>query len=143
ESILNKPGALSPDEYEMIKLHPEMGDSIGAELGLSDEQRAIIRYHHERWDGRGYPSGLAQQEVPVLARIVAVADAFDSMTSKRADRGAMEEEVAIQELLDNAGTQFDPEVVKVFVAMRSDRRGDQEHVDGKTVRRQIECFRCQ
>ncbi len=129
DSILNKPGALSIDEYEVIKRHPTIGESIVSELGLSEEQRAIIRHHHERWDGRGYPSGLAQGEIPLLARIVAVADAFDSMTSKRAYRGAMMESTAIQELLDNAGKQFDPEVVEVFVAIRGGRPGDHERFD--------------
>jgi HD-GYP domain-containing protein (c-di-GMP phosphodiesterase class II) len=72
---------------------------------------------------------LAQAQIPLLARIVAVADAFDSMTSKRAYRGAMGESAAIQELVDNAGKQFDPEVVEVFVASRGGRPGDQEHFD--------------
>jgi putative nucleotidyltransferase with HDIG domain len=118
DSILNKPGALSIDEYEVIKRHPAIGESMVSELGLSEEQRAIIRHHHERWDGNGYPGGLAQGQIPLLARIVAVADAFASMTSERAYRGAMGESAAIQELLDNAGKQFDPEVVEVFVASR-------------------------
>ena len=129
ESILNKPGPLSTEEYEVVKRHPVIGESMVDALGLSEEERAIIRHHHERWDGGGYPGGLAQGQIPFLARIVAVADAFDSMTSNRAYRGAMGESAAIQELLDNAGKQFDPEVVEVFVASRGDRPGDQERFD--------------
>ena len=121
DSILNKPAGLTTGEYELIKRHPVIGDSIVRELGLSAEERSIIRHHHERWDGRGYPDGLAQCEIPMLARIVAVADAFDSMTSGRAYRKAMFESWAIQELHDHAGGQFDPEVVEAFVASREDQ----------------------
>jgi response regulator RpfG family c-di-GMP phosphodiesterase len=121
DSILNKPASLTAGEYEQIKRHPVIGDSIVRELGLSAEERSIIRHHHERWDGRGYPDGLARRDIPVLARIVAVADAFDSMTSGRAYRKAMLESWAIRELHDHAGKQFDPEVVEAFVASRKDQ----------------------
>jgi response regulator RpfG family c-di-GMP phosphodiesterase len=121
DSILNKPAGLTAGEYELIKRHPVIGDSIVRELGLSAEERSIIRHHHERWDGRGYPDGLARREIPMLARIVAVADAFDSMTSGRAYRKAMFESWAIQELHDHAGAQFDPEVVEAFVTSRKDQ----------------------
>jgi putative nucleotidyltransferase with HDIG domain len=115
DSILNKPAALTPEEYELIKKHPVIGESIVLELGLNQEQRAIIRHHHERWDGRGYPDGLAAEEVPLLARIVAVADAFDSMTSLRAYRAKMSQADAVRELLANIGKQFDPTVVAAFL----------------------------
>jgi putative nucleotidyltransferase with HDIG domain len=115
DSILNKPAALTPEEYELIKKHPIIGESILLELGLNQEQRAIIRHHHERWDGRGYPDGLAAEEVPLLARIVAVADAFDSMTSLRAYRARMGRADAIRELLANVDKQFDPKVVAAFL----------------------------
>ncbi len=134
DSILNKPGALSLDEYEVIKRHPVIGESIVSELGLSEEQRQIIRHHHERWDGRGYPNGLAGREIPLLARIVAVADAFDSMTSKRAYRGAMTESSAIRELLSHAGRQFDPEIVEAFIATRDGRREDWDRCDEQTTK---------
>jgi putative nucleotidyltransferase with HDIG domain len=115
DKILNKPASLTPEEYELIKKHPVIGESIVAELGLNREQRAIIRHHHERWDGKGYPDGLMGEEVPLLARIVAVADAFDSMTSLRAYRASMSEYDAIEELRANLGRQFDPEVVMAFL----------------------------
>jgi HD-GYP domain-containing protein (c-di-GMP phosphodiesterase class II) len=115
DGILNKPAALTPEEYELIKKHPVIGESIVLELGLNREQRSIIRHHHERWDGRGYPDGLAEEDVPLLARIVSVADAFDSMTSLRAYRAAMSRAEAIQELRVNIGKQFDRRVVMAFL----------------------------
>jgi putative nucleotidyltransferase with HDIG domain len=115
DTILNKPAALTPEEYELIKKHPVIGESIVLELGLNREQRAIIRHHHERWDGRGYPDGLAAEDVPLLARIVSVADAFDSMTSLRAYRANMAQAEAIRELRANVGKQFDQRVVMAFL----------------------------
>ncbi|HQN20578.1 MAG TPA: HD domain-containing phosphohydrolase, partial [Syntrophobacteraceae bacterium] len=91
---------------------------IVMELGLNTEQRAIIRHHHERWDGRGYPDGLAGEDVPLLARIVSVADAFDAMTSLRAYRAAMAHSDAVNELIANRGKQFDPRVVDAFLEGR-------------------------
>lgn len=114
DSILNKPGSLTVEEYELVKRHPTIGDSIVSELGLSPEERAIIRHHHERWDGTGYPDGLAEEEIPLLARIVMVADAFDAMTSKRAYRNSMSRKEAVQELQRNKGKQFDADVVDAF-----------------------------
>jgi putative nucleotidyltransferase with HDIG domain len=115
DRILNKPAALTPEEYELIKRHPVIGESIVLELGLNREQRSIIRHHHERWDGLGYPDGLAKEEVPLLARIVSVADAFDSMTSLRAYRASMSRADAIKELRVNVGKQFDQRVVMAFL----------------------------
>lgn len=115
DRILNKPDALTNEEYELIKKHPVIGESIVTELGLSIDERAIIRHHHERWDGRGYPDGMQKEEIPLLARIVAVADAFDSMTSKRAYRNAMSKASAFKELQENAGKQFDPLAVAAFI----------------------------
>lgn len=115
DRILNKPASLTPEEYELIKKHPIIGESIVSELGLNAEQRAIIRHHHERWDGKGYPDGLVGEEVPLLARIISVADAFDSMTSLRAYRTSMKEADAIAELRANLGRQFDPMVVAAFL----------------------------
>lgn len=115
DRILNKPAPLDPEEYELIKKHPIIGESIVSELGLNLEQRAIIRHHHERWDGKGYPDGLAREEVPLLARIISVADAFDSMTSLRAYRASMKEADAVAELRGNLGRQFDPQVVAAFL----------------------------
>jgi putative nucleotidyltransferase with HDIG domain len=123
DKILNKPGGLVPEEYEMVKRHPVIGEAIVRELGLSAEERAIIRHHHERWDGKGYPDGLSGTDIPFLARIVTVADAFDAMTSKRAYRDSLPLEQAKQEIRDNRGRQFDPDVVDAFFAVMEERKG--------------------
>ena len=115
DSILNKPGPLSIDEYEIVKQHPSIGDTIVSELGLSSEERSIIRHHHERWDGDGYPDGLCGEEIPQLARILSIADAYDAMTSKRAYRDAMSRDGARAELLKNRGKQFDPSALDAFL----------------------------
>ena len=115
DSIRNKPSGLTPEEYELVKKHPAIGESIVAELGLRPEERAIIRHHHERWDGKGYPDGLAGHDIPTLARIVVVADAYDAMTSKRAYRDTMSRVEALGELRRNRGKQFDAEVVDAFM----------------------------
>jgi len=115
DSILNKPGPLTAEEYEIVKKHPVIGESIVSELGLSPEERSIIRHHHERWDGAGYPDGLSSEDIPLLARIVSVVDAFDAMTSKRAYRNAMSQEESIAELLKNRGKQFDPSALDAFL----------------------------
>ncbi|MGQ9485451.1 MAG: HD domain-containing phosphohydrolase [Desulfosoma sp.] len=115
DEILNKPGALTPEEYEVVKKHPVIGESIIRDLGLGTDERAIIRHHHERWDGLGYPDGLAGKDIPLLARIVAVADAFDAMTSKRAYRDSLPMEKAVAELVNNRNKQFDPDVVDAFL----------------------------
>ncbi len=116
DSILNKPSALTREEYEIVRRHPEIGESIVSELGLSPQERAIIRHHHERWDGSGYPDGLRGEDIPVLARIVMVADAFDAMTSQRAYRKAMSRSAALDELKRNSGRQFDRDVVNAFLS---------------------------
>ncbi|MGC8494819.1 MAG: response regulator [Syntrophobacteraceae bacterium] len=113
--ILNKPGPLTLEEYEEVKEHPVTGDSMVTDLGLSPEERSIIRHHHERWDGAGYPDRLSGNSIPFLARIVSVADAFDAMTSKRAYRQAKSIEESFTELLKNRGRQFDPDVVDAFI----------------------------
>ena len=115
ESILNKPDKLTLAEWDEIKHHPAIGYRIlkGVE-GYSFHARAIL-YHHERWDGMGYPMGARGDRIPILSRILAIADAFEAMTADRPYRGRMSKKEAIQELRDNAGTQFDPELVEVFI----------------------------
>ncbi len=112
--ILLKPGRLTPEEYEIIKQHPLIGAEIVGHIGLLKQEVAIIKHHHERWDGRGYPDGLAGEEIPLLARVLAVADAFDAMTSVRPYRPPLPRETALQEILRHAGTQFDPLVAEAF-----------------------------
>ena len=120
DSILNKTSRLTDQEFAIIKSHPLIGVNIVSPLGLDKDELAIIRNHHERWDGKGYPDGLAAEEIPLLSRILVVADSFDAMSSDRAYRQAIPIETCLQELISNKGTQFDPDVVdaslKVFTA---------------------------
>jgi HD superfamily phosphohydrolase YqeK len=113
--VLQKSGKLSEEEYAAIQLHPMRGLEIVREIGFLDEALAGIMHHHERIDGRGYPLGLAGDEIPEFARVIAVADAFDSMTSTRSYRGARRIEEAIAELRKWSGSQFDPVLVDAFV----------------------------
>jgi hypothetical protein len=114
--VLQKTGKLTEEEYAAIQLHPMRGLDIVREIGFLDEALAGIMHHHERIDGRGYPMGLAGDEIPEFARVLAVADAFDSMTSTRSYRGARPVHEAIAELRKWSGSQFDPAFVDAFVA---------------------------
>jgi len=111
DSVLLKPGRLTAAEFEVIKMHPVIGEQIVEPLGLIQAERDIIRSHHERMDGTGYPDGLAGDQIPLLARIVAVADAFDAMTSTRPYREALGEEYALEEFERGRGRQHDPAVI--------------------------------
>ncbi len=117
DSVLLKDGPLTEMEFEAIKQHPVIGESIIKAMDLSEGERAIIRHHHEHWDGSGYPDGIGGQEITLLARVVAVADAFDAMTSDRPYRIAKGQQRAVHELRRCAGSQFDPDVVKAFMEM--------------------------
>lgn len=117
EAILNKPGPLNDLEWDIIKKHPEIGFRIAQssrELAVLAEE---VLAHHERWDGAGYPKGLAGERIPLLARIISIIDAFDVMTHDRAYRTAVSRAEALEELRRCAGTQFDPRLVKVFTRM--------------------------
>ena len=114
DAILTKPGKLTDEEFEIIKTHPVVGaEAIRDVEGIADNID-VITHHHERWDGKGYPDGLAGENIPFLARVTAVADAFDAMTSSRSYRPALEFEVAYQRIIDGQGSQFDPQMVKLF-----------------------------
>ena len=116
--ILRKPGKLTEEEYRAIKQHPMMGAVIvGAVHGLEDTLEAI-RHHHERWDGKGYPYGLRGEETPLMARLMAVADAFSALTTDRPYRKGMVQERALNILEEGAGTQWDPTCVRAFLAVR-------------------------
>ncbi len=114
DDILLKPSRLSADEFEKIKTHPAIGADILNQLGLWDRERQIIRCHHERFDGTGYPDGLRGEGIPFLARILSVADAYDAMDSDRAYRNRMEMPLILRNIAQGAGTQFDPDVVAAF-----------------------------
>ncbi len=114
--VLQKEGPLTEDEFAAIQLHPMRGLEIVREIGFLTEALAGIMHHHERIDGRGYPMGFAGHEIPEFARVIAVADAFDSMTSTRSYRAAKPIDLAVGELRRGAGTQFDPLMVEAFIA---------------------------
>ncbi len=114
DKVLLKPGKLTDEEFDMIKKHPVIGAKIIGQLGMWDREQEIIKYHHERFDGTGYPEGLKGVKIPFLARILSVADAFDAMDSDRAYRKKMGIERIMDIINEAAGTQFDPDVVKVF-----------------------------
>jgi hypothetical protein len=114
--VLQKTGPLTEDELAAIQLHPMRGLEIVREIGFLNEALAGIMHHHERIDGRGYPMGFAGHEIPEFARIIAVADAFDSMTSTRSYRQAKSIDAAVAELRKGAGTQFDPLLVEAFIS---------------------------
>lgn len=115
DDILLKPGRLTDDEYQKIKEHPLLGADIVGKLGMWGREQEIIRCHHERFDGSGYPLGLKGEEIPLLARILSVADAYDAMASDRAYRRKMETGKILNILKEGAGTQFDSRVVTVFL----------------------------
>lgn len=115
DEVLEKPGKLTPEDWKEMRRHPLVGYRIiGSVHEMSDLALAVLA-HHERWDGGGYPKGLQGEEIPLMARIIAVADAFDAMTSDRPYRKALGEEAAVMEVAGNAGTQFDPAIARSFV----------------------------
>ena len=120
--VLQKDGTLTEEEYAAIQLHPMRGLEIVGEIGFLNEALTGIMHHHERMDGRGYPMGFAGDEIPQFAKIIAVADAFDSMTSTRSYRKAKRIDEAVAELRKSAGTQFDPKIVDAFISAL-DREG--------------------
>ncbi len=115
DSILLKSGPLTDEEYSVIKEHPIIGANIIGHLGLMSEEQRIIRYHHERWDGKGYPDGLSGEEIPFLSRILAVADVYDAMASDRAYRKRIPQEMIIKTIHRNEGKQFDEKIVRAFL----------------------------
>ena len=114
DSILNKKASLSPEDRKAIENHPLFGDQILGPIKFLREAQQIVLHHHEKYDGTGYPSKLKGEEIPLLARIITVADSFDAMTSDRPYRKAFSVEDAMRELKSKAGTQFDPKIVEVF-----------------------------
>lgn len=114
--ILGKPGPLDENERDLMQRHPELGFAMTRNR-MDPKIAEAILYHHERFDGGGYPFGLAGEDIPILSRIVLVADAFDAMTSKRAYQPALPVDFAVHEIRKNAGSQFDPQVVDIFVEL--------------------------
>lgn len=117
-SVLNKPAGLTQAEWVMIQSHPVVSAQTAERVAAFKDAVPVIRHHHERWDGTGYPNGLKGDDIPLLARIVAVADGFEALTSNRPYRSAMSEEEALVTLKEGAGNQWDPQIVKTFLKMR-------------------------
>jgi HD-GYP domain-containing protein (c-di-GMP phosphodiesterase class II) len=118
--IINKPGPLDPEERAIINTHTIEGEQLLKRVGgLLEEVGHVVRSCHERWDGGGYPDGLAREEIPLIARIVCCCDAFNAMTTDRSYRKSIGRDAAVAELLANRGTQFDPDVVDAVVALAS------------------------
>jgi HD-GYP domain-containing protein (c-di-GMP phosphodiesterase class II) len=115
EGILNKPGKLTDQEWDKIKRHPDIGYRILSTSFDLMELADCILAHHERWDGTGYPKGLKGEAIPMVARIIALADSYDAMTSERPYRNALSEEEIIDEIQKKAGKQFDPKIARIFV----------------------------
>jgi diguanylate cyclase (GGDEF)-like protein/PAS domain S-box-containing protein len=118
DQILRKPGKLSENEFAAIKQHPTLGAAMVSAVPGFENTLGAILHHHERWDGKGYPTGLAVKEIPFLARIVATADAFSAMTTDRPYRSGMDEHVALAIIAEGAGTQWDPACASALIAAR-------------------------
>jgi len=115
EAVLCKPGHLTQEEFDMIKLHPEIGSKILQDIRQMQDLVPGVLYHHERWDGRGYPHNLRGKEIPLFGRVIGLADAFDAMSSNRTYRQALDHKQVINEIKRCAGSQFDPELAQIFV----------------------------
>jgi HD-GYP domain-containing protein (c-di-GMP phosphodiesterase class II) len=120
EHILCKPGALDPSEWRVMREHPTIGAHIVEPIRFLAGAVDIVRSHHERWDGRGYPMGLRHEEIPLAARVFAIADCFDAMTNDRPYRNALPLDQAVDEIVRGACTQFDPDIVQAFLELIAD-----------------------
>jgi len=117
QSILNKNGFLTDEEYDLVKIHPVKSEQLILEMEELEDIAKIIRHHHERWDGKGYPDGLAGEDIPLGSRILGIADAFDAMTTERPYRKALTLQEAVEELARCSGTQFDPKLVEIMISI--------------------------
>ena len=129
DSVLLKPGRLTDEERRKIQLHAQMGgdciEQIECRLGASnflEMAREIALYHHERWDGSGYPNGLVGEQIPLAARIIAVADVYDALSVRRVYKEPFRHEKCVRIIREGAGTQFDPSIVEVFLEIEDDFR---------------------
>jgi HD-GYP domain-containing protein (c-di-GMP phosphodiesterase class II) len=128
EAILNKPGALDAEQFDTIKKHPGWGADVARKAQLPEPVVNIVLYHHERIDGKGYPTGLKGTDIPLEARIVAIADAFDAMTSDRPYRKKLSAKEAMYVLKEGERTSFDPDLVDMFTSVLSGVIYNNEHV---------------
>lgn len=115
DQVLNKMGPLTEREWDEVMRHPEVGFRIlSTSLEMSDIASYVL-YHHERYDGSGYPEGLKEDEIPLLSRIISVVDSYDAMTNQRVYKETLDPSTAVKELINNKGKQFDPEIVDIFI----------------------------
>jgi putative nucleotidyltransferase with HDIG domain len=121
EHVLQKPGKLTPEEFDLMKQHPEIGARILRDVKQLEDVIPGVLHHHERWDGRGYPNKLAGADIPMMGRVICLADCFDAMTSNRTYRRALPFEVAMMEIKNGAGTQFDPHLAEAFIRIGEKR----------------------
>ena len=140
DTILNKPGKLSDEEYEIMKLHTIYGakviDQCIATLPRANfllEAKNVAEYHHEKWNGKGYPHGLSGENIPLSARVMAVADVFDALVSKRIYKGPFPFEEAVDMIIADSGTHFDPKVVDAFAKATDEIRLSKEHFDNRRI----------
>lgn len=133
DNILLKPGKLTDDEYSEIKNHPAIGAHILSNATLFKDILPIVKHHHERYDGYGYPSKLKGENIPYLARIAAIADTFDAMTSKRSYRDSLSLDIVKQEFEKNKGTQFDPKLANLFLDILNNHYNEISEIQQKYI----------
>ena len=131
DAVLSKPGRLTDEEFEEIKKHPTIGAQILSNATIFDDIIPIVKYHHERYDGRGYPEGLVGEDIPYLARIAAVADTYDAMRSKRPYRDALPIDIVKEEFRKNIGTQFDPDIAALFLDVIKNNYDELAQIESK------------
>jgi putative two-component system response regulator len=117
EGVLTKPGRLTDEEFAQIKLHPGIGYNILKDIPALSASLPGVLSHHERWDGRGYPNKISGEEIPLIARVLALADTFDAMSSNRSYRPALPRHKVLEEIARCAGSQFDPQLAPIFVKL--------------------------
>lgn len=137
DDILKKPGKLSLEEMNIMQTHPDLGADLISKYKTFSRGVAMIRHHHERWDGRGYPARLRGHEIPFGARVIAVADSFDAMTSDRTYRRALSEKQALQILRDGRDKQWDGMIVNAFVEFMSNRISEDRYMPAKVIETQV------
>lgn len=131
DSILQKESRLSDDEYSQIKNHPSIGKHILSNATIFKDIIPIVYHHHEKYNGKGYPAGLAGEAIPLFARIASIADAFDAMTSRRSYRDSLPLETVKEEFKKNSGTQFDPKIVEVFLDILNNHYDEIQKIQSK------------
>ena len=133
DAILTKPGPLTEAEWKVMRAHPLIGERMLQGVAFLEPVLPVVRHHHERWDGRGYPDRLIAEQIPIAARIVAACDAFDAMTSDRPYRAALPLDIACREIVDCAGSQFDPKVARTLIEVVQQMTGEND-LETKFVR---------